>query len=773
MPGQVNFNLDAVDDPVLPDGIPSFEGGQFSNVRGNLLQANQSKVLGNCDIDKLGKLRTRRGTMQVGTTTPANVAGKPVQGLTSYQTATQNYIVAAHNAKLWAFDGTNWVQIGLGGTADGEDIVIARIGAINNPAVIGPPAIPAGYPIGTTDIVVDGLPAVAAPLLAAGEKLYFTSNLRTDYFEYTIKAWNAGTNTITLEDPGLVFPVKDNWAFTVLRPAKVANPTPGNRYGTGSTVIGISGYNGEVFNTEKFVIKSENITHTVSAHVGTTTQLTFSPALQADWPGAGGVNAPVMFAQGNDSLFFTDGTGPIYAWTGGIPSSSTVGPGTLMKIGSHSLLDDFNGSFHSAQTTPPQNVKVIIWFQNRLIASGIASEPDAIYFSDFFDGTSWDAFYQKVRIGGGESDPITGLLAWTDINMLVYKKNSCYIINLDPAQNPDPTDPTLLVASFAVKQLHKLIGCPAPLSAIQVGGGSTTPGSDVFFVDGDKKVHSIRRVMAAETQQEVGQAMSLPIQDVLDNINVAEIDQCTAMYHNEHYILSFPSTQGLDGGLTPSGAVSYNLLTQSWCGVWGWRATCFSRRTDLGSYSRLILGDVNGYVRQWLDDQSLDEETSASYVDTYGGVEHPFITSIWTRAITFGDYYNFKTGLSVEFEFDESNAEQVTVYVVLDGVVQNFPPLRGLLAPPFSTLTETRLRLPFTLPVVLPNSPGLKRLAFDLQRYGTWRELQFRITSPAGKLAIRSIRVCGFMDTLRLQTIPEGGLRSSGGDVVFPGVPGP
>jgi hypothetical protein len=266
--------------------------------------------------------------------------------------------------------------------------------------------------------------------------------------------------------------------------------------------------------------------------------------------------------------------------------------------------------------------------------------------------------------------------------------------------------------------------------------------------------------------------MSLPIQDVLDLIHLDHIDKACATYHNEHYILAIPTALGAGGGTYANAVVTYNLLTQSWCGVWGWRATCFSRRTDLGSYSRLILGDVNGYVRQWLDDQSLDEETSASYVDTYGGVAHQYITQIVTRAITFGDYYNFKTGLSVEFEFDESNADQVTVYVVLDGVVQNVPG-RDLLAPPFSTLTETRLRLPFTLPVVLPNSPGLKRMAFDLQRYGTWRELQFRITSPAGKLAIRSIRITGFMDSIRLQTIPEGGLFGSSGELVLPGVPGP
>jgi hypothetical protein len=738
----------------------------------------------------------------------------PIQGLTSYQLGAPtnaNYIVAAHNAKLWAWvEGTpgHWVHIGLGGTADGEDIFIARTGAINYHAV-GPPPLTT-YPIGTTEIEVDGLPAVTAPLLAPGEKLYFTTNLRKDYYEYTIKSFNPTGGTVTaggpliiLEEPGLVFEVKDNWTFTVLRPAKVANPTPGNRYaggaGSGAAGITISGYTGEVFNGEKFVIKSENITHTITSHTGTapTTVIKFDPAsipggpnLQGDWT-ADDANVRVVFAQGNDSLFFTDGTGFIYAWTGGIPTSPTVGGGTLMKIGSHSILDDFNGSFHSARTEPPQDVKVLLWFQNRLIASGIASEPDAIYFSDFFDGTSWDRDYQKVRIGGGESDPITGLLAWTDLNMICFKKNSCYLINLDPQQNPDPNDPTLLVASFAVKQLHKLIGCPAPWTATQVGGGSTTPGSDVFFVDGDKKVHSIRRVMAAETQQEVGQAMSLPIQDVLDSINIDFIDLACAMYHNEHYILALPSVRGQDGGQRNNAVVAYNLLTQSWCGVWSWAPTCFARRTDLGSYSKLIFGDYRvfpaggGRVLQWMDDLSLEEETESTYQELVNnaGDGQPITTTILTRAFTGGDMYSFKTGLNVEFEFDESVAERVLIKVILDKVTVRDPTTGSdLIAEPFDTLSERRLRLGVpadtTLPFRLPASPSLLRKAFDLQRYGTWRELQFQITTNndpdngvlGGKLAIRSIRITYFSDTMRLHTIPNTGVLE--GPVDLPTLPG-
>jgi hypothetical protein len=383
-----------------------------------------------------------------------------------------------------------------------------------------------------------------------------------------------------------------------------------------------------------------------------------------------------------------------------------------------------------------------------LIASGIADEPDAIYFSDFFDPTSWDKDYQKVRIGGGESDPITGLLAWTDYNLLVFKKNSIYVINLDPSQNPNPDDPTLLVASFAVKQLHKLIGCPAPLTAVQVGGGSTTPGSDVFFMDGDKKVHSIRRVMAAETQQEVGQAVSLPIQDVMDTTNIDHIDRACAMFHNEHYMIGIPSVTAPDGGLYPSEVLVYNSLTQSWCGVWTWTPTCFARRTDLGSYSKLIYGDIRGNIVQWMDDVSLGEEISTTYNDYEGSsVSIPIMTQIVTRAITLGDFYSYKTGLNVELEFDESEAEAVVVKVILDKV-----PSTQLLEIAFSSLSQNKIRLPVRIPFVLNMSPDLLRKAFDLQRYGSWRELQFQITTNFGKLAIRSIRITGFMDTIRLQT---------------------
>jgi hypothetical protein len=288
---RLNWFNDSMDDPLIVDGVPQFDGGQFSNWRANLLQPNQSKLLTNCDVDRLGKLRTRRGTIQVG---PGIVgAGTLIQGLASYQTASYNYIVAANNGQLWAFDGTNWNLIGTGGVADNDQIYIARLGFIN--AV-------AGYSIGDTVLTVNGITGI----VGVGEKLYFINTLRTDYFEYTINAHTettGNTTQITLEEPGLVFAVENGWGFIVLRPALV-NHALGYAGGwSGATGIDIDGYTGVVNNGEYFVVKSENVNHVVTSHTetaGNTPHINFAATnLQTDYTAESTTNL-IVFAQGNE-----------------------------------------------------------------------------------------------------------------------------------------------------------------------------------------------------------------------------------------------------------------------------------------------------------------------------------------------------------------------------------------------------------------------------------------------------------------------------------------
>ena len=196
-----------------------------------------------------------------------------------------------------------------------------------------------------------------------------------------------------------------------------------------------------------------------------------------------------------------------------------------------------------------------------------------------------------MRIGGGDSDPIPTYAVDGFQHDRVQKEfdQSC---DTDPPE-PGPDRSDALVASFGVKRVHTHLGCPAPWTAVQVGGGSSGPGSDVFFLDFDKKVRSIRRVLAAETQQEIGDAISFPIQDVLDLANISNINRCVSFYHNDHYILAFP----IDG------ATKYDRCHNPFvepCGEWAGWPRPVSRAIDLGDYSKMIFArdGVNVSVRR-------------------------------------------------------------------------------------------------------------------------------------------------------------------------------
>src|SRR5258708_4829195 len=141
---QVNLNLDQLDDTILSDGTPSFEGGQVSNSRPNILKPNQSFILVNCDIDTQGKLRTRRGSGQF-TGGVVNIADE-VTGLIHFKTKVYDLVVAANNGRVAQYTGAGWTQIKSGGVGGDVGLSIYRFGSVNNAA---------GYNIGDTTFILD------------------------------------------------------------------------------------------------------------------------------------------------------------------------------------------------------------------------------------------------------------------------------------------------------------------------------------------------------------------------------------------------------------------------------------------------------------------------------------------------------------------------------------------------------------------------------------------------------------------------------------------
>ena len=160
-----------------------------------------------------------------------------------------------------------------------------------------------------------------------------------------------------------------------------------------------------------------------------------------------------------------------------------------------------------------------------------------------------------------------------------------------------------------------------------------------------------------------------------------------------------------------------------------------------GGDPRLCFGQVNGTVSEWLDYVPAPAETPEAFTDAGG---QPIATELRTRAMTFGQPYCPKTGLSYEAEFNGSQAT-VTVQAILDDSAASAT------GDGFPTGGAARV-LPLTLPLELPRG-GIVRRALDLQRFGPFRELQFDVASAGGKLALRSISASAFVDTLEIQSL--------------------
>lgn len=404
------------------------------------------------------------------------------------------------------------------------------------------------------------------------------------------------------------------------------------------------------------------------------------PVLSVGNPiGVGGLTRnDVSFAQGVNTLYMADGYNGLYGWDGTTMNS-------LGGIGN---------------TNPPDGPALLCWHTDRLCAAGMGTERDAIYFSQFLDGATWDRAAWQIRVGAGEGDDITGLMPWSDFNLIVFKRRSIWIVNCDP---------TLAVSQFEIKPITRAIGCNAPKTAAQVG-------DDVFFLS-TQGVRSLKRTIASEQQQDIGPALSQPIQDYIDRINPAVVSYMSAGIHwNNRYIISAP----LDSATTPNYIFVYSTLTNSWSGFWtGMGGKYFSVRVPtVGQTARMVF--VTGeFVHEWLDYVLPANEVTATFQDNGTDIA----CRLLTRAMNFQDQISPKTGLSCEVEY--ASVGTLTAQMVKDGANAGSAVSLG--------------------------SSATKK-AFDVQSIGPFRELQLDINSTAGKQTVKKLHASAFTESLLLQT---------------------
>lgn len=422
------------------------------------------------------------------------------------------------------------------------------------------------------------------------------------------------------------------------------------------------------------------------------------------WSLAGGFTqtinptTPAVFVQGVDILYIAQTDAALFHYQNG-------GLGEYPNV---------------ANTDPPFGIGLLAWHTDRLIASGISTVPDTIFFSQFLDGSVWDRAAWNVRVGAGEGDPITALVPWTNYNLVVPKQHSIWVVNCDPTQGGDP-------ATFTINRVHPNIGSSAPKTWCQVG-------TDLFGLTNEPAVRSVKNLIASEQQKEVGPPLSQPIQDIIDRITPGAIQTSCAYHWKNRYILTIP----VDGSATPNYVVVYNTLTESWSGYWTqWKPIFFSERVH-GGIEKLWFGQSDGTVCEWMDWISTSNETELAFKDQGNSIP----SRIVTRAFNFNEPVCKKTGFNAQLELFKSQAFVFASVILDQGAEQNW---EAFDKEPGSVL------LPQTLPFTLPTAGSITK-DFDLQRYGQFQDLQIKLETDSQKLSIKTMAVSAFQDTLTLQS---------------------
>mgnify|MGYP003133704583 FL=1 len=360
-----------------------------------------------------------------------------------------------------------------------------------------------------------------------------------------------------------------------------------------------------------------------------------------------------------------------------------------------------------------------------------------------FGGTSNLPF--KVGLG----DPVTGLASWVGFNVVVFCKNSCYVVDAGGTPAANGTAPK--TSDFTIRTISATTGCVSHGSIAQVG-------EDLFFLS-RTGVRSIRRTMEENmVASDVG-VISYPIQDVIDQINWAAVENATSVFWNNRYLLSVPTGVSTINNTT----IVYNTNTQSWMGVWNGDVTVTSGvpSSTINPYQYAVTQFSGGkpylisldkvgnplQYRDFVENKNLvDTDFQDKLVTTYKDTGWEALT----RAFTFNEQTTSKDAEFAEFEFDRSNAV-IDIGVILDGAEQT-----DNLADELDTGTG-ELRLSFTLPSTL-GSGLLTRFRYSMTQYPEFRELQFKFqqSDNAGTeskyLALRSIYAGGFLNSVGVES---------------------
>ena len=417
------------------------------------------------------------------------------------------------------------------------------------------------------------------------------------------------------------------------------------------------------------------------------------------------------------------GTSPVITTTvaGGVVTGIVVSDGGSGYSGAPTVTiigDGIGATATATVSPPPQDLRLLINAENRLIGVGSGEFRNTIYASDILDPNVWDSS-NSIVVNGDDGDEITAIVPYYKNRIIVFKKRRIFQLDIPP----DSTSAT----DWIVSLISNNTGCVASASAVQVS-------SDILFLS-DNGIRSLVRSVADDFTS-VGIPLSEVVKNVIQDINTSAIRLSTAIFYDNRYFLAVP-TGSNDYNDT---LIVYNTALGAFEGTWSPQVMQFTLTNYDNEGSRAMFKKTNGVIQKYAGYKTPAGTTFEDYKD--GGVEYE--SYVRTKDFNFGDPFSLKYGSHFEVIFDNSFSTDTSVFIQRDTDVGD------VVVQPNIDISSNTLVLPFALPALLPTTVK-KKLAADLRKYEKWRLLNIKILSTGNRLAVRQITAAANPDTIEIQ----------------------
>jgi hypothetical protein len=341
-------------------------------------------------------------------------------------------------------------------------------------------------------------------------------------------------------------------------------------------------------------------------------------------------------------------------------------------------------------------VSLAIWTSNqRMLACNSLADPNGCYYSNSGDPQTYDRTTNLFLFGPVNADGVTGIIEFTDTQVIVFNKQEMFIWDIS---NATPSSWTRAKVAD--------IGSEAPRTLRLIG-------EDALFLSRD----GVRSVVQSAQDKKRGASLplSFPIQDWIDRINWAQVDQAVAWVWDDSYWLSVP----IDSATTNSHVLVWSrraFEANERRGGW----TVFDTITA-NSYAVQNFGtDPRFYFGNAAADSRLYEVRSADPTDdALTDNTAAIIYRETSKRYDFGLPELDKTFSTFEVEALAESSGSIEVEAQVDG--------EGWTAVGTLALTTGAPTLPENLPFSLVPT-ATRRGKFDLQRVGRGRNIQYRLT---------------------------------------------